>query len=347
MQDIKNLLHGLLAIPAPSGFEGTAGAKLAELFGDIFDEHMATPSGNHIFIKRCGKTDAPRFLLDAHFDTIGFMVTEIMDSGHLRVINLGGIDRRSLVAAQVTIYANEQIPAVITAPPAVVMSDGDAKKLPAVNECFVFTGLSADELHSRGVRIGTTILYNSPPLELAEGMISTAGMDNRISAAALVHAVQLLKDENLLCDIFVLLSSTEEVANQPGAKTGAYTSAPTAAIIVDVDFGHTPDSDRAKCSDLGKGAVITRSIETSRTMTNALIKLAKDKEIAHQPSMEAMRTGTNNASVAFSRSGVPSALIGIPLRNMHTMNEVAMLSDVSAVAKLIAEYIKTFGGAAI
>ncbi|MCL2212483.1 MAG: hypothetical protein FWB93_01445 [Oscillospiraceae bacterium] len=344
--NLKQILHGLLAIPAPSGFERQARQPLSDLLGGMFDEHITTPVGNHIFVKGCGKKNAPRLLLDAHFDTIGFLVSDVLDSGHVRVVNLGGIDRRSLVAAEVTIHAEQDIHGVFTAPSAVPMSDADAKKLPELKECFIFTELTAEELRAKGVRVGVPVTYRNAPLDLGECVVAP-GMDNRVSAAALVHAVQLLEGEKLPCDIHLLLSSTEEVANQPGAKTGAFATAPQAAIIVDVSWGHSPDGgDKSKCSELGKGADITRSIEVSRAMAEEIIALAVDKEIPHQVSLSPRYTGTNNSVIAYSNAGVPSAVIGIPLRNMHTANEVALLSDVEAVAKLVAEYAKTFKGGA-
>ena len=342
--ELKQLLHGLLAITAPSGFERRAKNSLSTLLGEMFDEHITSPVGNHIFIKRCGKENAPRLLLDAHFDTIGFMVSQVMDSGHVRVTSLGGIDSRSVVATQVAIHADSEIHGVITAPPAVPMTDADAKKLPALRENFIFTGLTKEQLEQAGVRVGIPVTYRYAPLDLGE-CVASPGMDNRVSAAALCHAVQLLKDEKLDCDIYVLLSSTEEVANQPGAKTGAFAISPDVAIIVDVGFGHSPEGgDKSKCCELGKGVDITRSIEVNRAMTDQLIQLAKDKEIPHQISLSPRRTGTNNAAIAFSKTGVPSVVLGIPLRNMHTPNEVALLSDVQAVAQLIAEYAKNFKG---
>ena len=107
--ELKQRITQMAGLMSISGFEAYNRAALTEQLGDIFDEVITDPMGSHICIRRCGRPGAPKILIDAHFDEIGMMVTEILEGGFLRVLNLGGIDTRILQAGDVIIYGEKPI----------------------------------------------------------------------------------------------------------------------------------------------------------------------------------------------------------------------------------------------
>ena len=107
--DIKKLIESLVSILSVSGQEERGRGALLSLVSPYFDEYIPDPSGTHVFVKRCGKEGAPKLLLDAHFDEIGMLVSDITEGGFLRVVPVGGLDRRILPAAEVLIYGRETL----------------------------------------------------------------------------------------------------------------------------------------------------------------------------------------------------------------------------------------------
>jgi len=204
--------------------------------------------------------------------------------------------------------------------------------------------MTKEELEAAGVRLGTKANFGDTyctPIELGEGQITGRALDNKAGCAAIMNAVALLDGKDLECDIYVVLSSMEET-HMVGAKTSTYAIEPDEAIVVDVSFGHTPCSDKAKCVDCGKGATIVRSISLDRKLTERIIASAKaEEEIPHQIEYSPKSTGTNAAAIPFALDGVPCAVIGIPLKNMHSINETVHISDIESAAKIIARYAET------
>ncbi len=335
------LFSKLSAIPSVSGFEAEAGKALADLLGDRFDAYMPILPANHLFVRRSGKENAPKLMIDCHFDEVGFVVNRMRADGVIGVSAMGGPDPLTLGAAAFTIYANEPIPAVMQGMPVTM---GTPRKAVPTNELQLFTGYSEAELREKGVQIGTPVGYAfKEPLKLQNDRIACKGADNKSSVAAAVRAIELLGDTKVNCDIYLLLSCEEE-SYMAGARTGTFAVMPDAALVVDVDFGTTPDVGKNKAGSFEGGPSIPMSIQTDMAMTKRLVKIAKDKEIPCQTTICPLSTGTNARAVAFAREGVPTAVLGVPLQNMHTPVEVFTEKDLENTAKLIAAYItETYG----
>jgi len=337
----KELIRALCSIMTISGQEYRSADKIRELVGDVYDEYKAYPNGNFIFIRHSSSPadgEKPILLLDAHYDEIGMMVTEIKDGGFLRVTSVGGLKSSILLGGEVTIYAKEELYGVVCVTPPHLQKPGDSEKLPAINEIMIDTGFSKEELTERGVEIGTPVGFPSVPVDMLNGMIADKALDDKCCAAAAIKALELLDNTDIPCDIYFLLSCKEEIGGLGGC-TGAYDINPDAAIVLDVDFASVPDTPRHKTIKLGEGPSVTLSAVTNRALTRSILNCARRNDIKCQQVVSASSTGTNADDIAFARGGIPTAVLSIPEKNMHTYSEVVSVDDVDETARLIAKFV--------
>lgn len=345
---IKELLSRLCSIPTVSGFENMKD-DVVKLLSPMFDEHKRTLTGSNVFIKRCGREGAPLILIDTHFDEIGLMVTEICDRGFLKFTTVGGVDSRILCASDVTVYGKEIIRGVISARPPHLMSSDEMNKNPDVDKLYIDTGYSKEWLEEN-IPLGSPIGFTYKNTELLNNRIAARGLDNKACVAAGVLAVKLLAEEKSDVDVALMLSVREELGGM-GAMTGAYELMPDAALTLDVNFGFIPENPGAdtamyRCTaEVGEGTVISLSAVTDRKLTRELIRIAEAEGIAYQTIVEARSTGTNADKIALTGEGIPTAVLGVPLHNMHTYSEVVSVDDIISCARLVSAYIKNYGGA--
>lgn len=338
--ELKNLIFEFSEIMSISGHEKNSvnNLKSIEKIKQYFDEYRTDNVHNHIFIRKCGKKNAPKLMIDTHFDEIGMIVTEIKDGGFLKVTNIGGIDTRITQAAEVLIYGKKTLIGIIAATPPHLQKPGDNKKLLPVTDLLIDTGCNKTELE-KSVEIGTPVGFKSKPIELLNDCLAGKGFDNKACVASAVYAISLLKDAELDWDIYLLLSSKEETSLL-GAKAGTFSIKPDAAIILDVNHAYTPDTGVHETCKFGEGPAISISTTADRKLTKALIEFAKANEIKSQTVVEITSTGTNNNVIAYGNTGVPSAVVSLPLKNMHTYNEIINYNDAETLAALISEFIK-------
>ena len=343
MKDLYNLACSLTALPSVSGFEEMAFPGLEKICEGRFDEIKTLPTGSFIGIKRCGKANAERLLLDAHLDQIGFVVSGYAGEGFLKVAAVGGIDTRVLCANEVWIYGDGgKIPGVFSSVPPHLRGSGDSKKPIKLEDLCVSTYLEEDELKEK-VRIGTPVGFKCTPELLANDRMASVQLDDKICIAAILRAIDLIKDEHLACDIYALFAGGEEIGYK-GAVTGGWDIDPHYAIALDVGGAAGPDSPawRQDCR-IGDGGIISYSATLDRAFTKRIIGEAEKNGIKYKLIGEPTRTGTDSMVLATVREGVTAALISIPLRNMHTYTEVISLHDVEETAKLLAAVIKSLG----
>jgi endoglucanase len=275
-------------------------------------------------------------LVDAHLDQIGLIVTGIDKSGFINVDGCGGMDRRVLPGSAVTVYGKEKLYGVVCfMPPHFTGSKED--EVQEAGRMTVDIGCTCEEA-KRLVKPGDRILFSTEPKALLGGRISAPALDNRSSVAALVRCVQILSGKRLSCHVTFLCSTREEVGGQ-GAVTGAYIANPTAAIAVDVGFASQPGVRPEQCGKLGGGPMIGFAPVLNRAMSEKLVSVAEKLGIPYSRDAMGGDTGTNSENIAASRAGVPTGLVSIPERNMHTPAEIVDLQDVENTAQLIAEYI--------
>ncbi|PKM62969.1 MAG: hypothetical protein CVU97_02755, partial [Firmicutes bacterium HGW-Firmicutes-21] len=243
---------------------------------------------------------------------------------------------RILSASEVNIYGKQTILGIFTSMPPHLQEPGDSEKAMKLTDLAIDTGYSKERLEDI-VAIGTPVGYRSPVARLQNDNITGKSFDDRIGITAILRAIELLKGKALPVNIAVQLSVGEETGYK-GAITGSYHVAPDFAVVLDVTNAYVPEAPvYRKRIRMGEGGSISYSARTSRRLTDRAVAVAKDKGIPYQLFAEPNNTGTNSGAIQTSREGVPTVLISVPLKNMHTANEIVMLSDVLNVSRLISE----------
>lgn len=334
--ELKQLIISLSSLMSVTGYETRERQRLVELIGEYFDENYEDQVGNQIFVKRCGRPDAPRIMIDAHMDEIGMYVSEILDGGFLRVVNVGGLDTRILQAGRLMIYGKKSIYGVVASTPPHLQKAGDSKKLPEIGELLIDTGYTREELEDI-VRIGTPIGFVPRYTELLNDTIAGKGFDDKACAACAVAGIA--KAESPAGDVYLVLSAHEETDRLGGAAAATYTIDPHYAMVIDVNLGKTPDTSKHETVAMGGGASLTYSAITSKVLTRMTAALAAGAEVKHQFSVSPSHTGTNTPNVALARAGVPVVDVGLPLASMHTYNEVIRLDDCRSVADIVTLFV--------
>lgn len=330
------LLTGIMTIP---GFERNAAKQISQSFGSYFDEIRTDVAGNIVLLKKCGRENAARIMLDAHLDEVGMIVDGIYEGGFLSVSPVGGIDRQLLPASEVLIYGKETIYGVFAATPPHLVKPGDANKIPNWEEFRIDTGYTKEKI-SELVEIGTPVGYYYSGEELLNCRITGRGFDDKACAAGLICAVAETKPAELAGDVYITLSAREEVGGD-GAECAAYAIRPDIAIITDVNFARTPGVAGEESGKFGEGPMISLSAVTDRRLTAKVLDIAKAAEIRVSPVVEATSTGTNASCVVLVEEGIPAAVVSIPLAGMHSYNEMLDLTDAEAFVKLIRTIVKT------
>lgn len=337
MINITETITKLSLAMSISGHERRIFDTIKDIAADSYDEIHEDNVGNITLIRRCGKENAPCIMLDAHLDEIGMIVTQIKDGGFLKVLNIGGIDTRILPASIVTVYGKEEpFPAVVVSTPPHLQKPGESSKLPKISDIMLDTGMSKEYLE-KYAPIGTPVGFEPTVTVLKNNLLAGKGFDDKACAAVLLHAAASIdKPEDF--DVCVTLTTREEVSGV-GAKCAAYNLNPTAVIVTDVNFGRTPDVDKQKSLEVGKGAGVSISAVTHKKLTRSIINYAKETEKQCQTIVEIKSTGTNADGMPYIREGLAAAVMSLPLKNMHTPTEIISTDDAKSMSDLIAGFI--------
>ena len=337
---LKNDILRLCGIMSVSGFEYRATAEIEELYRNDFDEILSDRVGNIVLVKRCGRDGAPAILVDTHFDEVGMIVSEVIEGGFLRIVNIGGIDAAIMQAADVSVYAKETLRGVIASiPPHLKRDDND--NLPEIDEMIVDIGegYSIDELREM-IPIGTPVGFSPLYSELGEGYIAGKSFDNKACAAIAARALADTPAEALAGDVYLCFSAREETGRTGGGVTAAcFNLSPDYAMVVDVNLAKGPDTPDRETVDMDKGISVAFSAATDRKLTKATCELCEEKGIDYSVCAAPSSTGTNAVAVNLVAEGIPVVDIGLPLRNMHTYNEVIGHKDADTLYSLVKEFV--------
>ena len=333
-----DLLKKLTDSAGVSGLEKCTADTVVQLlkkYGDTYTDKL----GN-VICEIDGEGEP--FLLSAHLDRVGMIVTDITDEGFLNVAPCGGVDNRTLCAQQVTVHTHggDIKGVVISTPPHLQSGDNERKAL-KTDEALIDIGFSKEDAEKR-VQKGDRITVDSDFLQLAGDRVACHALDDRAGVASVLLALEILRERNCARRITVAFTTREEVGGS-GAKTASFNAKASELIAVDVSFAMTPDSNRYECSELGKGPMIGISPMLDYEASQKLKAVAIEHEIPYQLEVMGGRTGTDADSMTVAAGGMISSLISIPLRYMHTSVEVVEIADIENTGRLIAEYI--LGGA--
>lgn len=333
MTELKKMIIELSQANGTPGLEKEIADRIAGFLPDGMT--VENDNNNNVIATFNGRGKA--YLLDAHADRIGLIVTAVTDGGFLRVAKCGGMDARVLAAQDVTVWGKEPVYGVITSTPPHLVTSDDAGKAKDFDDILVDTGLSKEEAEKL-IAPGDRITVKSPVSELMDNRISCSALDDRAGCAVIIRAAQLIIEHGDAPTLRLLFSAQEETGGT-GAVTGSFGIDADECISVDVSFAAAPDMPSKKCGKLDKGPMIGFSPVLSYEISRKLEKTAKDNDIPYQAEIMSDATGTNADHIALSRCGIRTGLVSIPLRNMHTAVEVISVQDVENCAQLIAKYI--------
>lgn len=337
--ELKDLIVSLSSLMSISGCESYSKDELKALIGDYFDDYYADATGNHVFVKKCGREKAPKIMICCHFDEIGMVVSDIKDGGFLSVESIGGVDTRLLPSGEVTVYGKEKIYGVFASTPPHLMNPKEGDKLKTINQLLIDTGYSKEELQEL-CPVGTPVGYRPVYSELVNGRIAGKAFDDKSCGAIAVYGISNADASELAGDVYFVFTHREEVGSM-GALTGAYEIFPDYALVMDVTHAYIPEMECKKWGVLGSGAAFAISAITNRKLTKMSIELCKQKGIKYTQQAEPGNTGTDANRTGTVRAGIPTVLASLPLKNMHSANEILAMEDAMTLAKFVEEFIKS------
>jgi putative aminopeptidase FrvX len=339
---VPQLLHDLLNARGPSGYESApagvwrdAAGEFATVSTDVVGTPLALVAPKH------GYEKAPRRLLVmGHIDEIGLIVTHISDDGFLWFREVGGWDAQILVGQRVVLDTREgPVAGVVGKKPIHLLRDEERKKVADIRDMHIDVG-ARDGKQARGlVRIGDVAVIDAQPIELPNGRLSSRALDNRLGSFVALEAARLVAQAGGAQWEIAAVAAAQEETTFGGSRTSAFALKPDAAIVVDVTHATDApgiDVKEAGKHELGSGPVITRGSTLNDAVFELLYVAGESEKIAFTVEASGRATGTDADAVHISRGGVPTGLVSIPIRYMHSPVELVQLDDVHASARLIA-----------
>lgn len=340
----EEFLFKYLNNPSPTGFEA-AGQKLwLEYLRPYIDDWGLDNYGTAYGVINPGKDF--RVLIEGHADEISWFVHYIGEDGFIQVVRNGGSDQLIAPSKRVHIHTPKGIVKGVFGWPAIHTRHGDdANLIPKLENIFIDVGAkNKEEVLEMGIHVGCVITYEDEVIVLNDRYYVGRALDNRIGGFCIAEVARLIRENKIeLPYTLYIVNSVQEEVGLRGAEMIAQTIKPHVAIVTDVTHDtNTPLLNKKKLGDVksGGGPSVTYGPAVHNKLLNLIIDTAKEKEIPIQREAASRRTGTDTDAFAYSNGGVPSALISLPLRYMHTTVEMAHKDDVNNVIRLIYETLQ-------
>lgn len=339
----EEFLFEYLNNASPTGHEASGQKIWLDYIKDYVDEWHLDYYGTLYSVVNPGKDF--KVIIEGHSDEISWMVNYITDDGYIYVIRNGGSDQSIAPSKRVNIHTEKGFVKGIFGWPAIHMRKGiDTNMTATIENIFIDVGAKdKEEVEKMGIHVGQVITYEDTLMKLNDTFYVGRALDNRMGGFCIAEVARLLKKNKvkLPFSLYIVNSVQEEIGLR-GAEMIAETIKPNIAIVTDVTHDtHTPmvktkEQGSIKC---GSGPVICYAPAVHNTLQKLVVKTAADKEIPIQRSAASRSTGTDTDAFAYSNGGVPSVLISLPLRYMHTTVESAHKADIEHVIKLIYEVL--------
>lgn len=329
---------------SPTGHEVSGQKIWLEYIKEYIDEWHLDHYGTLYTVINPGKPF--KVVIEGHSDEISWMVNFISDDGYIYVIRNGGTDQSIAPSKRVNIFTPKGVIKGVFGWPAIHTRKGnDTNLLATVENIFIDVGAKdKKEVEKMGIHIGCVITYEDGLMKLNDRFYVGRALDNRIGGFCIAEVARLLKKNKITLpySLYIVNSVQEEIGLR-GAEMIADTIKPNIAIVTDVTHDtHTPmiktkEQGSIKC---GQGPVICYAPAVHNKLQDLIVKTASAKKIEIQRTAASRSTGTDTDAFAYSNGGVPSALISLPLRYMHTTVESAHIKDVESVINLIYEVLR-------
>jgi putative aminopeptidase FrvX len=343
---VPQVLRDLLLARGPSGYESApagvwrdAASEFAQVSTDLVGTPLALVAPKHG--KRApARPAARRLLVMGHIDEIGLIVTHIDDDGYLWFREVGGWDAQILVGQRVVLDTSDgPVAGVVGKKPIHLLRDEERKKVADIRDMHIDVGARDGKQARELVRIGDVAVIDAQPVELPNGRLSSRALDNRLGSFVALEAARLIAEAGGAQWEIAAVAVAQEETTFGGSRTSAFALEPDAAIVIDVTHATDApgiDVKQAGKHELGSGPVITRGSTLNDGVFELLFKAGEAEKIAFTVDASGRATGTDADAVHISRGGVPTGLVSIPIRYMHSPVELVQMDDVYACARLIA-----------
>ncbi len=336
---VPGALRDLLTAAGAPGHEAAPARvwrEAAEGFGaDVTADAMGTSVA-----RVPGRGERPLLAVVGHIDEIALLVSHVSDKGFLHVVRSGGWDPQVLVGQRVQVLTRDgPVPGVVGRKPIHLLEGDERKKAVELKQLHVDVGArDGDEARER-VREGDQVVIAAEPVELPNGRLASRSLDNRLGVYVALEVARRVHEAGGAAGPVAGVAAVQEEIGAHGARAMAYGLRPDLAVVVDVT--HATDAPGVDPGELGKhglgdGPVITRGAIVSRPLNDLLDAAAAAEGIDCTTEVAGGATHTDADVVHMSREGIPTAIVSIPLRYMHSPVELVELADVEAVIRLIA-----------
>jgi len=333
----RDLLHALLTAAGPTGFEGRPARVFADAARGFADAVEVDAYGSVYATVRAGAR--PHVLIAGHVDEIGLLVTHVDDEGFLYVTGLGGWDPLQLIGQRVTIMGRGgDVLGVVGRKPAHLLDEADKTKPVKLTDLWIDVGARDRADAQRHVAAGDAAVIAQPVVELLNGRLVSKALDDRIGAYV---ALEVARRSRGPAGVTAVATVQEEIGGI-GARVAAVRARPDVAVAVDVTHAiDTPGLEKKQHGEtgLGKGADLSVGSYAHRGLLERLRTLAEANGIPVTLGFTPRGTGTDADHLAYARGGVPTAVVSVPNRYMHSPNEMVDLADVAHVIDLLVAFV--------
>jgi endoglucanase len=348
MSDITPFLKSLISVAGLSGFETPVANLIKEKWTPLVDNLTQSKLGSIHGLKvgsapstskLADKSPRPSILIATHMDAIGLMVTRIVDE-FLYITNIGGIDSRVLPGTPVTVHAsktNEELYGVIVMPPSNLIPDGEGGGVIPLKYLMIDMGLTAKEV-AKKINVGDRVSFATEPIEMTGGYLSGHTLDNRASVAALTICLEELQNKKHNWDVWAVATVQEETVFG-GSYTSTYQIRPTVAVAMDMTFGKGTGSSGYQTFHLGKGITLGIGPSITPYLYKRFKEVAEKIEIPVHDDLMPEYSSTDADAMQLTAEGIPSMVLSIPQRYMHTAVELVAMKDIQRAGRLLAEFI--------
>ncbi len=337
--DIKALLKRMSETAGVSGYE-TAVSEIVSTC-PWADDTRTDPLGSLILTKRGTRnTDGtrPKVMLAAHMDEIGLIVSAVEKGGFLRFDTIGGFDQRVLLAQEVVVHGRKVLPGIIGAKPPHIQKPDERKKAVPLDELFIDVGFESAEAVQEFVQVGDLITLRAGSTELQGSMLSGKAMDDRASVAVMFECLKVLQSMTHTADVYATATVQEETGYR-GAITSTFGIMPDVGIAIDVGHGDMPGVPESDSIKVGGGPGIGLGPHVHPKLHERFVKTARDWNIPYSIEPSPYPGGTDAFAIQVTQMGIPTILLSLPLRYMHTPVETLDYEDVQRTGRLIAIFI--------
>jgi putative aminopeptidase FrvX len=341
---VPPLLHDLLTAVGPSGREGPAAAvwrQAAASFAEVSSDTLGTS-----FARVPSADGAPTLALVGHIDEIGVSITHIEDDGLLAYSALGGFDAEQLAGQRVLIATRDGTITGVVGRRALFGEEWRDRQPLKHTDLHIDIGATSREDAERLVRPGDVAVWEGEPVELANGRVASRALDNRLGAYAALEAARRVAESGDVQVDLVAVGAVQEELGLHGARTAAFALDPQVAIAIDVTWAtNVPGGNPKRIGkvELGGGAAIATGPVVNVIVSDLLSTAAEEEGIPHSVEVYSAHTMTDADVLHITRAGVPTGVVSIPLRYMHSPVEVCSLEDLEAVIALVAAFARRLG----